>query len=89
MGFETEREETRLIREIKYTGIQTNDYLTFDTVGMPPSINKMLSLTNSYLKTDVEGDVKSSSIKEEDKDKYRHFVSFMAKDERFMIPLDA
>lgn len=76
-----------MIRNIKYTGEVQNQYLNFDFTGLPPSIAKLLSLSTSYMQTDAStGDANSESIKE--KDTFKHFVTFMANNETFVIPMD-
>ena len=88
LGFETERQELISIREILYVGEVKNEYLSFDYTGLPPSISKIISLSNSQLEKDSKGDVISDSVKKEDKNTYKHFLAFMAKDQRYLIPVD-
>jgi hypothetical protein len=72
-----------------YRGEVKNEYLSFDNVALPPSINKLISLSNSYLEKDPDtGDAKSDSIPAVDKDTFKHFVSFMSDSKTYMIPLD-
>lgn len=78
-----------MIRDIKYTGVFKNEYLSFDYTGLLPSISKIMSLSSSQLESDpVSGDAKSASIPEKDLNTYKHFVSFMAEDQKYLIPMD-
>jgi len=78
-----------MIREIKYTGEVKNEYMSFDFAGLPPSLSKVMSVSGTYLKKDpVTGDALQESVPQEDKNTYKHFVSFMANDEKYLIPLD-
>ena len=87
LGYQTEKKHIVMIRNIKYTGELKNEYLNFDFTGLPPSISKLMSLSTSYMQTDsTTGDAKSESITE--KDTFKHFVSFMANNETFVIPMD-
>lgn len=88
LGFETERQELIQIREILYVGEVKNEYLSFDYTGLPPSISKIISLSNTQLEKDAKGDVMSDSVKDQDKNTYKHFLAFMAKDNRYLIPVD-
>ena len=88
-GYETEKQVPVMIRDIKYTGVFKNEYLSFDYTGMLPSISKLMSLSTSQLESDpVSGDAKSSSVPEKDINTYKHFVSFMAEDQKYLIPMD-
>lgn len=68
------------MREIKFVGPYTNKYMSFEYLGLPPSVMKIIKLSNSYLP--------ESSDKAVEKDTFKHFVSFMAKNETFLVPLD-
>jgi hypothetical protein len=88
-GFETEKQVPVMIREIKYTGEVKNDYLSFDYTGLLPSISKIMALSNTQLeKNPLTGDAISSSVPSKDMNTYKHFVSFMAEDQMYLIPLD-
>ena len=59
-GYETEKMTEIKIRDIMYTGEVTNNYMSFDVIGVPPSINKLMSLSQKLLeKDDTSADVKS------------------------------
>ena len=89
LGYETEKVVELRIRDIKYMGEVKNEYMSFDVVGVPPSINKMMALSQSLLDTDKQtGDAMSSSVPEKDKNTYKHFVSFMVNNNSYLIPLD-
>ena len=89
LGFETEKRAIALVREIKYIGEVKNTYMSFDYAGLPLSIAKVLSISGTTLRTDpATGDAESESVPTEDKNTFKHFASFMAKDERYLIPLD-
>ena len=88
LGFETEQQTFVQIRDILYVGEVKNEYLSFDYTGLPPSISKIISLSNTYLEKDDKGNVISDSVKAEDKDTYKHFLAFMAKDVNYLIPVD-
>jgi len=88
LGFETMEQEKIAIRDILYVGEVKNEYLSFDYTGLPPSITKIISLSNTQLEKDARGDVMSDSVKKEDKNTYKHFLAFMAKGERYLIPVD-
>jgi len=48
-----------------------------------------MAMNNSYIKKDpATGDTQSSSIDDADKDMYKHFVSFMVDDIKYLIPID-
>ena len=49
LGYETQKEEPVMIRKIKYTGEVKNEYLSFEYTGLPPSISKLMSISNHYL----------------------------------------
>ena len=88
-GYETARKEVVAVRDILYTGEVRNDYLTFDNVALPPSINKILAANNKKLEKDEStGDAKSDSVPAEDKDTFKHFVSFMVDNNKYLIPID-
>ena len=88
-GYETDKQTKVDIRAIKYTGEVKNEYMSFDIAGLPPSICKIMSVSGSVLKRDPKtGDAMSESVPDEDKNTFKHFASFMAKDEKYLIPLD-
>ena len=82
LGFQTEREHPVMIRKITYTGPVTNDYLNFEFSGLPPSVAKLLQMSH---KAGVET---SDKLGEDQQDKFRNFVSFMADDVKYLIPID-
>ena len=87
LGYETEKKKIVMIRNIQYTGEMTNEMLNFEYVGLPPSVSKLLSLSNEYLdKGATSGDAKSEDIVE--KGTYKHFVSFMVDNEKYLVTLD-
>ena len=52
LGYATQKAAAVPIRDVRYTGEVRNDYLTFDNIGLPPSLNKLISLSSSYLEKD-------------------------------------
>ena len=63
--------------------------MSFDIIGVPPSINKMMSLSQRMLQKDKDtGDAMSSSVDDKDKNTYKHFVSCMVNNNTYLIPLD-
>lgn len=67
-----------------------NNYMSFDNLGVPPSLNKLMGSSKSEdLKKDKQsGYAKSDNVSEKDKNTFKHFGCFMAKNEVFLIPLD-
>lgn len=43
MGYETKQEKDLTIRDIKYMGEYKNNFLSFDYLGLPPSVNKLMT----------------------------------------------
>lgn len=79
-----------LIREVLYVGEVKNEYLSFDYTGLPPSIAKIMAMSTTTLEKDeVTGDATSESVKAKDKNTYKHFLAFMAKDQKYLIPMDS
>ena len=63
--------------------------MSFDVIGVPPSINKLMYFSQKIMeKSDTASDVKSENVPEKDKNTYKHFVSFMADNQTYLIPLD-
>lgn len=89
-GFETGKGEHIRIRDIQYIGEIKNEYLSFDYYGLPPSIIKLLSISASFLKKDAKtGNAMSESVPQKDKNTFKHFSSFMANNQTYLIPLDS
>ena len=79
LGFETPSQGNRVrIRDIVYTGVEKNEYLSFDYHGLPPSIIKLLSLSAAIVKKDSQGNESSEQVPKQDKNTFKHFASFMA-----------
>jgi hypothetical protein len=85
LGFETAKMKKIKIRDIKYTGEVVNNYMSFDHTGLPPSISKLLSLTGEVKTNPISGEIE---VNEKDKNTFKHFTSFMADNEKYLIPLD-
>lgn len=94
LGFLTQAETRVSIGKIRYLGYYQNTFLNFDqNPWLPPSIANYLAASEKEDQKELQpnpetGEFDPKSITSENKDKFRHFVSFMAKQTTFLVPLD-
>ena len=82
--------EQVLIRDIQYIGEVKNEYLSFDYFGLPPSIIKLLSVSNTALQKDPQtGNALAKSVPKQDQDMFKHFTAFMANNKTYLLPMDS
>lgn len=65
-----------------------NNYLSFDSIGLPPSINKLIDASSARLNDDSTVRTTSKMVNEKEKDTFKRFISFYANNEKYLIPLD-
>mmetsp|Transcript_16052 Transcript_16052/g.27068 ORF Transcript_16052/g.27068 Transcript_16052/m.27068 type:complete len:383 (-) Transcript_16052:10-1158(-) len=98
LGFQTPKMERVPLRGIVYTDEVLNDSMSFDYVGVPPSIQKILKYSNQNQEGLVELEereeggfskqVNSDNVRKDDKHLFKYFISFMSKDRKYLIPID-
>merc|ERR1711990_1367752 len=78
-----------MIRDIQHVGERKNEYMTFEYFGPSPVLMRLMTASLDKLKKDpTTGDASSESVREEEKNSFKHFTCFMHNNYWYLIPLD-